>query len=100
MEALSEVVGRVMAGDVCDCTKACVVPEPEVFPVAAVKLIIVSGIHQNTSVCMQLHNTLRNTQSHFVISAQKQEFGEMTVTSYLNPDLIHFKPAVGTIAII
>lgn len=42
MEALSEVVGSVMVGDVCDCTKAFVVPEPEGIPEVAVKLTVVS----------------------------------------------------------
>lgn len=44
METLSEVMGSVMAGDICDCTKACVVPEPEGIPDVAVKLTVVSEV--------------------------------------------------------
>lgn len=42
VEALFEVVGSVMVGDVCDCTKAGVVPETEGIPEVAVKLTVVS----------------------------------------------------------
>ena len=70
MEALFEVVGSVMVEDVCDCTKAGVVPEPEGIPEIAVKLtVVVSGIHQ-TQVCICICTIHLETQSHFVVLAQ------------------------------
>ena len=69
MEALSEVVGSVMVGDVCDCTKAGVVPEPEGIPEVAVQFTVVSGIHQ-TQVCVCICTIHLETQSHFVVLAQ------------------------------